>query len=72
MVLSITFVELGQAAMSSGAAWLTPICVRASLIDQVLALQIASMCCVSLAKVRCKIGPAQYYQSAIPKLASAS
>lgn len=35
MVLSFTFLELGQAAMTEGVAWLTPICLRTNVIDEV-------------------------------------
>lgn len=35
MVLSFTFLELGQAAMAEGVAWLTPICIRTNVIDKV-------------------------------------
>lgn len=33
MVLSFTFLELGQAAMSSSSAWVIPVCVRSKLIQ---------------------------------------
>lgn len=35
MVLSFTFLELGQEAMSSGMAWLTPVCLRSNVINDV-------------------------------------
>ena len=35
MVLSYTFLELGQRYISDGTAWLTPVCVRTSTIDKV-------------------------------------
>ena len=34
MVLSFTFLELGQIAICNGSAWLTPVCVRATKIDE--------------------------------------
>lgn len=34
MVMSFSFLELGQAAMSMESAWLTPVCVRSSMLDQ--------------------------------------
>jgi hypothetical protein len=36
MVLSFSFLELGQAALSQGLAWQTPVCLRASLIHSVV------------------------------------
>lgn len=36
MVLSFTFLELGQAAMTDGTAWMTPIVVRSNMIDSVV------------------------------------
>jgi hypothetical protein len=35
MVVSFTFLELGQQHVSDGTAWLTPICLRTTKIDQV-------------------------------------
>jgi len=35
MVLSFTFLELGQSAISSGEGWVTPVCVRPSNINKV-------------------------------------
>ena len=35
MVLSFSFLELGQLAVSNGSAWLTPICIRAVMLDKV-------------------------------------
>ena len=35
MVLSYTFLELGQSSMTEGIAWLTPICVRTNRLDEV-------------------------------------
>ncbi len=43
-VLSFTFLELGQAAMTDGTAWLTPVCVRTSKIDQVARKAFVSCC----------------------------
>ena len=34
MVLSFTFLELGQIAICNGSAWLTPVCVRTTKIDE--------------------------------------
>ncbi len=36
MVLSCSFLELGQAALSQGLAWQTPVCLRASLTHSVV------------------------------------
>ena len=36
MILSFTFLELGQEAMTSGLAWLTPICLRSNMLDKAL------------------------------------
>jgi hypothetical protein len=36
MVLSFTFLEMGQLAISDGSAWLTPVCVRTSMINKVV------------------------------------
>jgi hypothetical protein len=36
MVLSFSFLELGQAALCQGLAWQTPVCLRASLIHSVV------------------------------------
>ena len=36
MVLSFSFLELGQAALSQGLAWQAPVCLRASLIHSVV------------------------------------
>ncbi len=44
MVLSFTFLELGQAAMMNGTAWLTPVCVRTSKIGQVAGKSLTSCC----------------------------
>jgi hypothetical protein len=35
MVVSFTFLELGQQHVTDGTAWLTPICLRTTKIDQV-------------------------------------
>lgn len=35
MVLSFTFVELGQHLMSRAAAWQTPVCIRTSIMNKV-------------------------------------
>lgn len=35
MVLSFTFVELGQLGISDGSAWLTPVCLRSAVMDKV-------------------------------------
>lgn len=35
MVLSYSFLELGQAALTDGVAWLTPVCLRSNKIDTV-------------------------------------
>ncbi len=34
MVLSFTFLELGQSCMSSESAWLTPVVLRSAMIEQ--------------------------------------
>ena len=36
MILSFTFLELGQEAMTSGLAWLTPVCLRSNMLDKAL------------------------------------
>lgn len=35
MVLSFTFLELGQSCLSSESAWLTPVVLRTSMMKQV-------------------------------------
>jgi hypothetical protein len=36
MVLSFSFVELGQAALSQAVVWQTPVCIRTTVIDEVV------------------------------------
>jgi hypothetical protein len=35
MILSFTFLELGQAAVSDGSGWIVPVCVRDVTLNQV-------------------------------------
>ena len=35
MVLSFSFIELGQFALSNGSGWLTPVVLRDSIMDKV-------------------------------------
>ena len=35
MVLSFSFLELGQFALSNGSGWLTPVVLRERIMDQV-------------------------------------
>ncbi len=35
MILSFTFLELGQSAVSDGSGWVTPVCVRTAILDEV-------------------------------------
>ncbi len=43
MICSFTFLELGQAAVSDGSGWLTPVCVRTNMIDQVAGCMLQSL-----------------------------
>jgi hypothetical protein len=40
MVLSFSFLELGAEAMMSGAAWLTPVCLRSTAIDKAMGISV--------------------------------
>lgn len=41
MVLSFTFKELGQVAISNGTAWITPVVVRSNKIDEAAAVRVS-------------------------------